>query len=301
MTAGLGEAAAFATAVGWAVSGYVHGMVGRMVGSVGVTMLRMPFQLSFLGLVCLLLGEETALGLHELGLLALSGLTGFIFCDLLLYGAMNIIGPQAAILLVSLSSGITALLGAVFLGEILPAQAVAGIAVTILGVVAVLSERTGSTLLPGQEPPTGRRLIQGVAAGFGAAVFMSISFIFLKQAMIDGPTPLWSAFIRLLCAALMLWGVGLFRGMSRGSLRSFRQNPKVFRLLLGATAFSAGGIWTAGLAMHWAPAGVAATIIGLQPVVLTFVGAVGNRRRPSGRVVGGSLVAFLGTALVCLR
>ncbi len=301
MTAGLGEAAAFATAFGWAVSAYVHGVVGRMVGAVGVTMLRLPFQLTALGAVCLLLGEETAVGLPALGLLALSGLTGFICCDILLYAAMNIIGPQGAILLVSLSAGFTALLGALFLGELLPLQAVAGIIITIVGVAAVLTERTGSTLLPGQEPPTGRRLVLGIAAGLSAAIFLSFSFIFLKQAMRQGPTPLWAAFLRLLIATVLLWVGGLFRGMSLTAVRNLRQNPRVVKLLLGATAFSSGGIWASSLAMHHAPAGGAATIIGLQPVVLTFVGAIGNRRRPSARAVTGSLVAFVGTALVCLR
>jgi drug/metabolite transporter (DMT)-like permease len=301
MAAGLGEAAAFATALGWAVSAYVHGVVGRMAGPVGVTMLRQPFQLAALGIVCLLLGEETFLSLKGLGLLTVSGITGFICCDLLLYGAMGIIGPQAAIQLASLSSGVTALLGMFFLGERLPLQAVAGIIITLVGVAIVLTERTGSTLLPGQEVPTGRRLVLGTAAGLGAAVFLSVSFIFLKQAMIDGPTPLWAAFVRLLVATLLLWGGGLFRGFSGSAVRSFRQNPGMFRLLLGATAFSAGGIWASSLALHHAPAGVAATIIGLQPVILAFVGTIGNRRRPSARAVAGSLVAFMGTALVCLR
>ena len=163
-------AAAFATALGWAVSAYVPGVVGRMAGPVGVTMLRQPFQLAALGIVCLLLGEETFLSLKGLGLLTVSGITGFICCDLLLYGAMGIIGPQAAIQLASLSSGVTALLGMFFLGERLPLQAVAGIIITLVGVAIVLTERTGSTLLPGQEVPTGRRLVLGTAAGLGAAV-----------------------------------------------------------------------------------------------------------------------------------
>lgn len=301
MTAGLGEAAAFATAFGWAVSGYIHAVVGRMVGSVGVTMLRLPFQLAALGAACLLLGVEPDLNPRDLGLLALSGITGFICCDLLLYWCMGTLGPQAAVLLLSLSSGFTALFGWGVLGERLPAQAVGGIIVTILGVAVVLSERTGSTLLPGQEPPTGRKLLLGVAAGLGAAVFISASFLFLKAAMHNGPSPLWAAFLRLLVATLLLWGGGMFRGFSRAAVRRLRENPKVLRLLIGVTLFSSGGIWGSSLAMHYAPAGVAATIIGLQPVILTFVGAVGNRRRPSFRVVAGSCVAFFGSALVCLR
>ena len=40
LTAGIGELAAFGTAIGWAVSSQVHGAVGRIVGVSGVTLLR---------------------------------------------------------------------------------------------------------------------------------------------------------------------------------------------------------------------------------------------------------------------
>jgi drug/metabolite transporter (DMT)-like permease len=47
--------------------------------------------------------------------------------------------------------------------------------------------------------------------------------------------------------------------------------------------------------------GVATTLIALQPVSVTVLGALWYRRRPTLRILTGIAVAFGGTALICLR
>lgn len=299
--AGWGELAAFGTAFGWALSSYAHGMVGRMVGAAGVTLLRTPFQMALLGLMCLLSGVDVSLTWRECLLLLLSGFMGITCSDFMLYKGMTVIGPQMSVLLISTSSAFTALLGWFFLGETLPVQAVAGICLTLTGIAVVVGDHGGSTLYPGQEEPPPSRLAAGAALVGGAAVLQAVSFIAWKAAMQDGASPLWATFVRLATAAAILWGVGFFKGWSARALHDIRTRPRVLWLLLGASTFSAGGMWAAGLAMVLAPAGVAATIIGLQPVLIVGVGAVVRRQMPSARVLTGTCVAFAGTALVCLR
>ncbi len=299
--AGFGELAAFGTAVGWSVSSYVHGIVGQMVGAKSVTLLRLPYQTLLLTLLCVILKVETPLDPEVVLYLFLSGLCGISLCDFMLYQAITILGPQASILLLSLSASITALFGFCFLGEQPSPQVLVGIGITTAGVFWVLAERTGSTLLPGQEPAKGRRLATGILLSLGAAVMLACGFIFLKLAMNSGVPPLWAALIRIICAGVILWGLGLIKGWSMAAISDIRAQPKVFWLLLGVSAFSAGGMWFSSVAMSKIPAGVAATIIGLQPILVAIVGAVWCRRLPSGRVVFGTLIAFCGTALVCLR
>ena len=299
--AGMGELSAFGTAVGWSLSSYVHGVVGRMVGAKSITLLRLPYQIICLALLCLVMEVDTPLEPASVFYLFLSGFFGVSICDLMLYQAINIVGPQTAILILSLSSCCTALIGFCFLGEVLSAQTLAGIGVATLGVFWVMAERTGSTLLPGQEPPKGRRLALGVALSLGAAVTISLSYLFLKLGLRGGTPPLWAAFVRTATAGVFLWGTGLINGWSLAAVKDVRARPRVFWLLLGVSAFSAGGMWLSSLAMSLVPAGVAATIIGLQPILVAVVGAIWCRRAPSWRVVSGTLVAFCGTALVCLR
>ncbi|MDR0339564.1 MAG: DMT family transporter [Desulfovibrio sp.] len=298
---GLGELAAFATALGWAVSSYAHGLVGRKVGAAGVTLLRLPFQMTVLGLACLALSVDTSLSGRALLFLFLSGAAGVSVSDFMLYKGMTLIGPQRGILLLSLSAAITASLGWLFLQESLTAQAILGIAVTLAGIATVVGDHGGGILYPGQEEPLGKTLALGVIMVIAAALFQSISFIFWKAATREAASPLWATFVRLLFAAAILWGMGLFKGWSARAVTDIRTRPDVFRILLGASLFSAGGMWAAGLAIDMAPAGVAATIIGLQPVLVTILTALLNRRPPSYRVLFGTVIAFTGTALICLR
>lgn len=297
---GLGELAAFGTAAGWAISSYVHGVVGHMVGAQSVVLLRMPYQVVLLTALCVILGVEASLDPGDVLYLFLSGVTGVTVCDLMFYGSINIIGPQAAVLLLSLSSGFTALLGFYFLDERLSGQTVAGIALASLGVFWVLAERTDSLLLPGQEIPRGRRLAKGVLWGIGAALTQAFSFVFLKLALRGGMSPLWAALLRLGLGAALLWGMGMFTGWSRSAVGCVRIQPKVFWLLLGVCVFSASGMWLSSVAISLIPAGVAGTLINLQPVLVVLIGALWRRSLPSGRAVCGTLIAFCGTALVCL-
>ncbi len=301
MPIGLGELAAFTTAVIWAVSNQVHSAVGRKIGANGIVLLRMPYQVLVLGALCLLLHADTSMPAGAFVPLALSGLTGISFSDLLLYRAIYILGPTMSILLLSLSSGFTALFGWLFLGEVLPFQALAGIAVTLLGVGWVITERSGSVLLPGMEPARGKKLALGAVLGLSAAITLAASFILLKISLRLGVHPLWGTFVRMLFGAALLLTLGAVKGWLPDIARNCRKRPHLLWLLLLSCSCGAVGLWFAGVGMELAPVGVAATLIGLQPVMVVIVGALWYHRPPTRRILLGIVLAFCGTALICLR
>lgn len=301
MSAGIGELAALGTALTWGVSNQAQGIVGLKIGSTNITLLRIPFQALILAVMCLCMQADTSLSLTGFLFFALSGFFGVFLCDFCLFRAMNVIGPATAILIVSSSTAFTPVLGWLFLSEGLPWQAVLGIGVTMLGILAVVTEHSGSTLLPGQEVPRGRRLLLGLLTAGAAALTLSLSFITLKRGLLTGVDPLWASFIRLIAGGGMIWGLGLARGWAGPSLRAFRRDRKVQALLVFSCVFVALGMWFASVAVDQAPVGVAGTLIALQPVAVTLVGALWCRRLPSLRVALGMLVAFGGAALICLR
>lgn len=301
MAAGIGEITAFSTAVSWGVSNQIQSAMARRIGADSVTLLRLPYQFAFLAAMCLLLGADTALPPRSFALLLLSGFAGITLCDFMLYRAIYILGPTMSVLLQSLSAGFAALFGWVFLGEVLPFQALAGIIVTLLGVGWVVTERSGSTLLPGMELACGKTLTKGICLGLGTAIVLAASFTLLKMALQTGVDPLWGTFVRMVCGAVALWVFGLFRGWAGAAVRSVRERPRILLLLLVSCSCGAGGMWLSSLSMKYAPVGVAATLIGLQPIMVTIIGAVWYRRMPSWRIMLGSCIAFGGTALVCLR
>lgn len=301
MPIGLGEAAAFGTALCWGVSSLVQGSVARRIGSTEMTLMRMPYQTLFLSLLCLTTQVDASLGLSALLQLIASGLLGICLCDFMLYRAMLIVGPAVAVLLLSLSAAFSALFGWLFLHESMPLQAMAGIVATLSGIAWVLTEHSASTLPPGQEIPSGKRLFMGIMLSVSASVSLSISFIFLKSAMHTGVNPLWAAFVRMFAGAIALWGIGFCRGWVRSLACGMRCNPRFYWVLFLSCFCGSAGMWFSSLAMNLVPVGVAATLIGMQPIMVTMLGAAWYRKQPSSRAICGILFAFCGTALICLR
>lgn len=301
MAAGLGEAMAVSTSILWSLSNQIQSGVGRKIGSNGVILLRLPYQFVFLGGMCLMLGADTALPPRAFALLLLSGFAGISLCDFMLYRAIYIIGPAMSVLLLSMSSGFSALLGWIFLDEVLSFQVMAGIGITLAGLGWVVTERSGSTLLPGMVLACGRTLAKGIVLGLGSGLVLAVSFLFLKMGLQTGVDPLWGTFVRMVCGACVLWGLGLFKGWAAEAVRGIREWPSALWLLLISCSFGAGGMWMSSIAMTMAPVGVVTTLIGLQPVMVTIVGAIWYRRPPSLRIALGIVVAFFGTAMVCMR
>jgi drug/metabolite transporter (DMT)-like permease len=271
-----------------------------MVGAAGVTLLRIPYLCFFLGLMCLATGAETRLPLSGFMFLAVSGVLGLFLSDFLLYRAIGIIGPSTAVLLLSTSTIFSTVLGWLLLDEALPLFALAGVGAALAGIALVVTERSGSTLLPGQEAPRGRDLAGGLLLAAGSALAISGSFLALKAGLRTGIDPLWGAFVRLGTGALALWGTGAARGWVTSARQGLGRHPKVYWMLGCSCALASGGMWLSGLALLRAPVGVVSTLVNLQPIVVAVVGAAWYRRRLSWRILAGIVTAFGGTALICL-
>ena len=298
---GIGELAALGTAIMWGIASHINSAVARETGATTLAMLRLPYMILLCGLFCVIFGAGTAISPQAVLLLGLSGFLGMAMGDITLYRAVLIIGPTMAILVLSLSSSLTAVMGWLLLHETLPARAILGIAVTLSGVMLAVLSHSDSILMPGQSVPRGKTLIIGVLWATVASFGVAIGYVAQRMAMQTGVDPLWGGFVRAAGGGAALWAMGAMCGWCGPAVRCFIAQPRPRRLLLLGAVGGAGGVWAASYALAHAPAGVAATIIGLQPVIVALVGAAWYRRRPSFRVLAGVALAFTGTALVCLR
>lgn len=297
----IGELAAFATAVSWSFSNQVNSAVGRIVGASSLTLLRLPYMIAFVGIICLILRPDLSIDPIAIPYLVTSGVLGVVLCDFLLYSSILIIGPTMGMLILSLSAGITAIISWVFLGETLPLQAIAGIIIAIGGIAWVISEEGDSILLPGQEIPRGKALALGVILAFGAALCLAGGYTAQRVAMQTGVNALWATFIRISGGAVCLWSFGLFNGWSKKAVKGLLDNRKVRFMLFFSSGCGALGMWFSSVALSLTPAGIVATITGIQPILVALIGAFWYRRMPSFRFFVGSALAFSGIALVCLR
>lgn len=293
----IGIIASLCTATSWAIANVIHSALSRMLGVSAFLMLRQSLATAVLSVLCLVAGQFQTYTLWAVGLGMFSGFVGLVVCDWCLYEGVLRIGIRPALVCHSLSSCFTALLGVLFLGEYLGIQGVLGILVATGGVILVIiaEQRDGRTIDPGQ-----RRT--GILLALVSAVAMACGMIFSKEAMTQGLPPLLLSLVRNGMATVVLWSLNLCLHRVRSSFGQVREHPTAVKLLLVGCVFGpVGGLWLSSVALNYAPAAVASTLIGLQPVALLIVSGIWERRVPSSGSIIGSITACCGAALLLLR
>lgn len=297
---GVGETAALVTALSWAGSCQIHTMAGRMIGAVNVTTARVPLYIMGIGMVAFFSGATAGLPSGAAVFIVISAIFGITLCDPLLYSASVTIGPRLAVLLQSLSACLTAILGHFFLDETINLTGWMGIIMASSGVAFVLMEggvKSGadfSGLTPVQK-------WRGIAMAFCSAVSMALSFLALKQALRLGMHPFFATFVRMCIGGAILWGIMLMRGRLFSCLKNAWTSWPVMRMLIFGCCVATVGNCLSAFAMKTIQAGIAATLIGLQPIMMIAVTTVVDRKPPTMRAIIGTVIAFTGTALIFTR
>lgn len=296
----LGETAAFLTALAWALSSQFHASATRMIGVPSVTLMRVPYNIALLLCVFFLVRPANVVNGEIIFYLALSAFFGIALCDTTFYKAINIIGPRLACLVQSLSACITAVLGYLILGETIGLVGALGIGVAIFGVFFVLAEG-GNLTVTHQGTASRKELLHGAGMAFFSAIMLALSMIFLKEALLRGTSPLFAAIMRLVFGGFTLF---IFYGARRNLKNvwgNFINTPASWKFMLIGGFFGTSGIWMSGVAMGNTEAGVAATIIALEPILIVPINAVYEKKTPSHRAILGTLIAFIGIAVLIMR
>lgn len=293
-----GEAAALATALLWGLSACMHTAAARLVGPLSLNLFRLPLSLLFLVAGTILFQSSWQLSHAQLVWLTVSGIVGLAFGDIAFYASAVRLGARLSVLIWELSPVMTAVLAFFFLDESLSLMGVAGIALTLMGVLWVLMEKHDGSI----SDLTPRRWAEGIGFALLSVVAQSISTVCARSALVMGGDVLSSAVVRSGSAAVFLWLLVLFFGRAGQFFRSLRESRQALKLMvlagfIGPTV----GIWLSLLAVKYTKAGIAATLIGLEPLVVIALLALHEKKRPSPRLVTGALIAFSGTALLFLR
>ena len=295
----LGQLAALGTAVCWSFSALAFAAAGRRMGVLPLNLIRLAMALGFLALASWALRglplpvDATP---RAWGWLAVSGLVGFVFGDLCLFRAYVLIGPRIASLMMSLAPLLTALIGWLLLGETLTRRDALGVALTVAGIVwAVLDRR---------EPEDGahhdrRAWAAGLALGFCGALGQAGGLVLSKLGM-GSYDPVAATEVRVIASlggyALLLTAV---RGWPRLAVAA-RDRRGLGFAATGAFFGPFLGVSLSLFAVRHTVAGVAASIMALQPVLIIPLVVVLHRERVGVGGVAGALVAAAGVALLFL-
>ena len=295
----LGVLAGLGTACAWAVSSVMNTAASRILGVHRFLMIRQPLAMLILGCACLVAGQFAAYGFTALLLALMSGAVGIALSDWAFYEGTQRIGLRATQICHSTNACMTALLGLVFLDEYLGVQGFVGILAVTAGTSLVLiAEQRGQSFWVAANTALGK----GVALALLSALVTAVGLILSKEALRQELPPLMLAFIRNLSASCVLWTFGIALHRVRETAKAARECRQIYLLLAAGCAVGpAGGMWLSMVALEYAPAGIAATLIGMQPLFLLLLLGILERRCPAVGSILGSLLACAGAAMVLLR
>jgi drug/metabolite transporter (DMT)-like permease len=294
-----GEFAALGTAVCWAAGSNLFAAAGRRMGSGTLNRLRITVAAGFLGLALLVTRGSpwpTWATAMQVGLLAASGLVGFVFGDAHYFRSLVILGPGRATLIASTAPLFTAVLAWPVLGETPGPLALLGMALTLGGIFWVLyrCEQVEHVHVEGSA-------LAGAVSGVLGAVGQAVGYVISKLALRSGLDPLSATVVRIVAAALGVWVLAAAQGTAAKSFEAMRDRRATLFMVAGAFAGPFMGVTLSLTALKFIEAGVAASLTAIYPLLAILLASRFHGERLNLRTLAGALVAVAGVVVLFMR
>jgi len=153
---------------------------------------------------------------------------------------------------------------------------------------------------------TDRKLFLGITFGFVGAIGQGLGFVLAKYGMSEAGgsgsdlDPLSATLIRMVAACIFIWICVIVTRNLRAVL-SKRNEQKALKQAFGGAVFGPFlGVWMSMVAVSYAMAGVAATLMSLMPVIVIPVIWILYGVKTNMRGVLGAFIAVIGVAILFL-
>lgn len=307
----IGEIISLGVAVSWTITAWFADKASRRVGAMVTNVLRLVLATLFLGvLLWVTIGNPYPLYADKDTWLwlGLSALVGYVFGDYCLFNCYIYIGPRFGQLMMTLAPPMAAIAGWIMLGETLSWKSVLAMGITLCGIaISILSRDSGKHIkldLP----------MKGVLLGIGAGVGQGVGLVLSKIGMqyysdaipadaprlMEGMLPFASTMIRAIIGGL---GFLLILCLQKnfGKLLDAVKDPVAMKYASIITLFGpAIGVSLSLMAVRYANAGIASTLMALTPVLIIVPEILVNKKRIRPKEIIGLVVSITGVALFFL-
>lgn len=299
----IGEFAALLTAFFWTVTAITFEAASRKIGSMVVNILRLIIGFIFLSIFAFFYRGylfPVDAGWQNWLWLSLSGLIGFTFGDLCLFQSFVLIGARVSMLIMALAPPMTALLAWMVLGEKLSLLSCIGMVVTLSGIALVVLRKKGENdknglmnILKFSYP------FWGLLLAFGGAVGQSVGLVLSKVGM-QGYDTFASTQIRVMAGTAGFAPIYSFMGKWKDVLRGAARAKPMAILSLGAFFGPFLGVSFSLIAVKYADAGIASTIMAIVPVLIIPASMILYKEKISLKEIIGAILAVGGVAIFFL-
>ena len=308
----IGEIISLGVAVSWTVTAWFADKASRRVGAMVTNVLRLALATLLLGiLLWITLGHPYPVyaDSNTWLWLGLSALVGYVFGDYCLFNCYLYIGPRFGQLMMTLAPPMAAIAGWLMLGETLSWKSILAMGVTLCGIgISILSRDSGSKYFKLDLPLKG--IILGVGAGVGQGVGLVLSKIGMQYYADALPADAPSSMETLLPFAstmvrAIIGGLGFFLILclqkNFGKLKSAVKDPVAMKYASIITLFGpAVGVSLSLMAVRYANAGIASTLMALTPVFILAPEVLINKKKIRFKEMVGLAVSITGVALFFL-
>ena len=308
----LGEIISLLVAVLWTATALFADQASHRIGAMSTNFYRMVFSAILLaGLLWIVIGHPYpafADGRTWLWM-GLSALVGYVFGDYCLFNSYILIGARFGQLFMTLAPPFAAIAGWALLGETLSWKSWLAMAVTLTGIAISILNRSGADHHLHLKLPV-KGVLLGIGAGLGQGVGLVLSKIGMQHyaaalpadapAAFDWAMPFASTMIRSLTG---MAGFFLLMALMRKlpELRAALKNGPGMKYTGLTTLFGPFiGVSLSLMAVQYARAGIASTLMALTPVLILFPYALIYKQKITPKEILGVIVSMTGVALFFL-
>ena len=308
----LGEIISLLVAVLWTATALFADQASHRIGAMSTNFYRMVF--SAILLACLLwivIGHPyPAFADGKTWLwMGLSALVGYVFGDYCLFNSYIVIGARFGQLFMTLAPPFAAIAGWALLGETLSWKSWLAMAVTMTGIAISTLNRSGADHHLQLKLPL-KGVLLGIGAGLGQGVGLVLSKIGMQHyaaalpadapAAFDWAMPFASTMIRSLTGMVGFFVLmALMRKLPE--LRAALKNGAGMKYTGLTTLFGPFiGVSLSLMAVQYARAGIASTLMALTPVLILFPYALIYKQKITPKEILGVIISMTGVALFFL-
>ena len=288
----IGEIASLLTAVCWMLSSIFFEKAGRRTGSLSVNIIRIFLGILFLGITTLFTRgmffpmDATAYNWLWLGL---SGIVGFFLGDLFLFKSYILIGSRTSQLVMSLAPMITAVIGWFFLQEILSPKSIAGIVVSVGGIMIAVAGKNLKLNIP----------LRGFLYALGGVLGQAVGLILSKKGMGDYD-PIAATQIRAIFGFVAFALLVTFVGRWRRVFMTLRDKTGMKAITIGTVFGPFIGVSLSLYAVQHTETGIASALMALTPIFIIIPTAIMFKEKITARQVIGALISIGGATIFFL-
>ena len=306
----LGEIISLGVAISWTITAWFADKASRRVGAMVTNVLRLVLATLFLGLLLwLTIGSPYPVYAdgHTWLWLGLSAVVGYVFGDYCLFNSYIYIGPRYGQLMMTLAPPMAAIAGWILLSETLSWTSILAMVVTLSGIgLSILSREEGHFKL--DLPLKG--ILLGIGAGVGQGLGLVLSKVGMQYyaqaipadapAMMESMLPFASTMLRAIIGAI---GFGTILALQKdfGKLGDAIKDPVSMKYASIITLFGpAVGVSLSLMAVRYASAGIASTLMALTPVFILFPEVIIHKKKIRLKEILGLALSITGVALFFL-